>query len=47
MIFGTPEEIVEKLKEFIDAGVTYFTLNFPGSDPNKVKLFGERVIPEF
>lgn len=52
LILGTPEQVKEKLQKFIDVGVTYFILNFPGSDEiklhlNKIMIFGERVISEF
>ena len=46
-IVGTPEECVEKLREYIRLGVTYFILRF-GDAPSKkgLRLFAEEVIPE-
>ncbi len=46
-IVGTPEECVEKLREYLRLGVTYFILRF-GDAPSKdgIRLFAEGVIPE-
>jgi alkanesulfonate monooxygenase SsuD/methylene tetrahydromethanopterin reductase-like flavin-dependent oxidoreductase (luciferase family) len=45
---GTPEECVERLRFFSDLGLTYFVMNFPDVDTlEPIRLFGERVIPEF
>ena len=45
---GTPEQVAEKLKTYIDLGCTYFvpwTADYP--DHATLKLFAEKVIPEF
>lgn len=45
---GTPEECVERLRAFVDKGLTYFVMNFPDVDTlEPIRLFGEMVIPEF
>ena len=46
-IVGTPEECVEKLREYTRLGVTYFILRF-GDAPSKegLRIFAEEVIPE-
>ena len=46
-IVGTPEECVEKLKEYTKLGVTYFILRF-GDVPSKkgLRLFAEEIIPQ-
>lgn len=47
-IEGTPEECVERLRAFVDLGLTYFVMNFPDVDTlEPIRLFGEKVIPEF
>ncbi len=45
-IIGTPEECVEKLREYMKLGVTYFIFRF-GDAPSKkgLRLFAEEVIP--
>lgn len=44
---GTPEQIVEKLKPIIDAGMTYPILYFPeaATDTSGIELFEQEVIP--
>jgi F420-dependent oxidoreductase-like protein len=47
-LMGTPEEIVSRLQEFVDAGFTYFVLRFPDAVELKpLRLFAEKVIPAF
>lgn len=47
-IEGTPEECVERLRAFVELGLTYFVMNFPDVDTlEPIRLFGEKVIPEF
>jgi alkanesulfonate monooxygenase SsuD/methylene tetrahydromethanopterin reductase-like flavin-dependent oxidoreductase (luciferase family) len=47
-IRGTPEECVETLREYVDAGVDYFIMDFPDvTDLETLRLFGERVIRFF
>ena len=43
---GTPEQCVNRIHEYIDAGVELFLLNFAGLEKD-MKLFAEKVIPEF
>jgi alkanesulfonate monooxygenase SsuD/methylene tetrahydromethanopterin reductase-like flavin-dependent oxidoreductase (luciferase family) len=46
-ILGTPESVVLKLGEFIDAGVEYFQLFFPQHrNIEMTRLFADEVIPE-
>jgi alkanesulfonate monooxygenase SsuD/methylene tetrahydromethanopterin reductase-like flavin-dependent oxidoreductase (luciferase family) len=45
---GSPETVVEKVREFVDVGVEYFILFFlPFPDPGGSTLFAEEVISEF
>lgn len=45
---GTPEQVVEALRELRDAGMTYAICYFPQAahDPSSVQLFADKVIPE-
>jgi len=49
-IFGTPDDCIDKLEDYFDAGVRYFVLN-PEIHPNNVKKFFEtfskKIIPHF
>lgn len=45
---GTPEEVAESLRPFVDLGVEQFMLVFPyGHETESVKLIAERVMPAF
>ena len=47
-IAGTPEECVERIKEYRAAGCTHIMLEIWGEDrPGQAKLFGEAVLPQF
>lgn len=49
VIAGTPEQCVEKIQEFVDAGVTYFTVSFPPALRHDVvgpSLFADEVMPQ-
>ena len=47
-IAGTPEECVERIKEYRDAGATHIMLEIWGDDrTGQAKLFGETVLPHF
>ncbi|MEM1575786.1 MAG: TIGR03560 family F420-dependent LLM class oxidoreductase [Nitrososphaerota archaeon] len=47
-IVGTPEECIEKIKEYIKLGVSYFILYFPYMIENDSHiLFAKEVIPKF
>jgi len=47
-IKGTPKDCTETLKNYIDAGVTHFTLLFADTASLKpIQLFANKVIPEF
>jgi 5,10-methylenetetrahydromethanopterin reductase len=47
-IAGTPEECVERIKEYRDAGATHIMLEIWGDDRiGQAKLFGETVLPHF
>jgi alkanesulfonate monooxygenase SsuD/methylene tetrahydromethanopterin reductase-like flavin-dependent oxidoreductase (luciferase family) len=46
-LIGSPEALVSKIGEFIDAGVEYFQLYFPlMTDAEATQKFAEEVIPE-
>jgi alkanesulfonate monooxygenase SsuD/methylene tetrahydromethanopterin reductase-like flavin-dependent oxidoreductase (luciferase family) len=45
---GSPDQCVERLRMYSEAGVTRFVMNFPDiTTIDPVRLFGERVIPAF
>jgi F420-dependent oxidoreductase-like protein len=47
-LVGTPEQVAEKIRQYIDLGCTGFypwTSDYPGTET--VRLFAERVMPEF
>ncbi len=47
-LFGTPDELVGKVKQFIDAGVNYFAtffLDYPST--NSMEIFAKDVLPKF
>ena len=45
-IFGTPEECIEQIESFVDAGVTHFALMNMSSDPEAtIEAFGEDILP--
>jgi 5,10-methylenetetrahydromethanopterin reductase len=47
-IAGTPDECVERIKEYRDAGATHIMLEIWGDDrTGQAKLFGEAVLPHF
>jgi 5,10-methylenetetrahydromethanopterin reductase len=47
-IAGTPEECIQQIKEYRDAGCTHILLEIWGDDRNgQAKLFGEEVLPHF
>ena len=47
-IVGTPDECVEQLSPYVDAGITYFFLLFPHPvELDRLRLFAERVMPRF
>ena len=47
-IAGTPEECVERIQQYQDAGATHIMLEIWGDDrTSQAKLFGEKVLPHF
>jgi alkanesulfonate monooxygenase SsuD/methylene tetrahydromethanopterin reductase-like flavin-dependent oxidoreductase (luciferase family) len=48
-LVGTPERIVERLREIEQLGLTYAIANFADAayDRSSMDLFAEAVIPEF
>jgi alkanesulfonate monooxygenase SsuD/methylene tetrahydromethanopterin reductase-like flavin-dependent oxidoreductase (luciferase family) len=47
-LVGTPEEIVSRIREFIDVGVTYIMMRFPDMMENEpLRLFTDEVMPAF
>ena len=44
-LFGTPDDIVEKLQARVDAGVEYFVLHTMTPDPGQLELWLREVIP--
>ena len=48
LIVGSPDECVERLSRYVDAGITYFFLLFPHPvELDQLRLFAERVMPRF
>jgi len=48
MIFGTPDQCIEKIREYVKAGATYLIANLALYEkPKTLKLFAEEVIPAF
>jgi alkanesulfonate monooxygenase SsuD/methylene tetrahydromethanopterin reductase-like flavin-dependent oxidoreductase (luciferase family) len=44
-LIGTPDELVERFREYINAGATHFLINFPDvTDDETIRLFSDRVI---
>jgi len=47
-LVGTPKEIISRIGEFIDVGVTYIMMRFPDMIENEpLELFAEKVMPTF
>ena len=47
-IAGTPDDFIEKMRKYIDLGITYFVLKFPYVENLKsLEVFGENVVPAF
>ena len=47
-IYGTPEGCIEQIQKYVDIGITYFVLIFPGAiDSSPLELFIDRVAPSF
>ncbi len=47
-IQGTPEQCVEQIHRYVDAGISYFILIFAGAtDTTPMELFSDRVAPSF
>ncbi|MDH5361891.1 MAG: LLM class flavin-dependent oxidoreductase [Aigarchaeota archaeon] len=47
-ITGTTQDCIDKIEEFVDAGVRHFILGNAGPDRNKVReLYGKKIIPRF
>jgi F420-dependent oxidoreductase-like protein len=48
MIYGSPEQIRDQVKEFADVGVEYLITSYSGErELASLKLFGEKVLPKF
>jgi len=47
-LVGTPGEIISRIEEFIDVGVTYIMMRFPDMMKNEpLELFADKVMPAF
>ena len=47
-IAGTPEQCVEKIRSYVECGITYFFLLFPDPIPSdRLELFAREVLPRF
>jgi alkanesulfonate monooxygenase SsuD/methylene tetrahydromethanopterin reductase-like flavin-dependent oxidoreductase (luciferase family) len=50
VFFGAPDDIIEAVEKYVDAGVRHFVVNFyvrPEMLKDNLKLFAEKVIPHF
>src|SRR5262249_12872522 len=47
MIVGTPEEVVDRYRALVEAGMQYFVVVVNGADTRTLRLLGERVMPAF
>jgi F420-dependent oxidoreductase-like protein len=49
ILFGTPDQIVRKIKKRVQAGIQYLIVNFIGasSEQDSLKIFAEKVVPKF
>ena len=50
VFFGAPDDIVEAVEKYVDAGVRHFVVNFyvrPEMLKDNLRLFAEKVIPHF
>ncbi|MHA1384810.1 MAG: LLM class flavin-dependent oxidoreductase [Candidatus Helarchaeota archaeon] len=46
VLAGSPDEIIEQIEKWVNAGCEYFSLQFFGDDYwNSLKLFAEKVVP--
>lgn len=47
-IIGTPQQVSEKIKQYTNVGVSYFTLYFPDMKEIKpLSIFAHEVMPSF
>ncbi len=47
-VFGTPEQVKDQVREFVDIGVQYLITSYGGEgELASLKLFGEKVLPAF
>jgi F420-dependent oxidoreductase-like protein len=48
-VIGTPDQCIQRIREYVDIGVDRFMLSFPESatDLSGLRLFGEKVLPSF
>jgi len=50
VFFGAPDDIIEAVQKYVDAGVRHFVVNFyvrPEMLKENLKLFAEKIIPHF
>jgi len=50
VFFGAPDDIIEGIEKYVDAGVKHFVVNFyvrPDMLKDNLKLFAEKVISHF
>lgn len=47
VMYGNPEQVKSQVKEFEDAGVEYLIFSSPLNELESLRLFGEKIIPEF
>ena len=47
-IVGIPDECIERIRKYVDLGVTYFMLKFPYVENLKsLEVFAKNVVPAF
>ena len=48
VIYGTPEQVIRKIQESIDAGIQYFIFSLDFSNEEKMlRIFARKVMPKF
>ena len=45
--YGTPEQVIERIQELVDAGIQYLIFNLGYQDEERIlKVFAEKVMPQ-
>ena len=47
VLYGTPDELATKIEQRMQAGLQYLIVNFGDPEKDSLKLFAEKVVPQF